>query len=147
VTNVIKKFTDLIYEFSSARVFDQSRPLQPSIIFVGKGRSLLSTESPSRCSTFGWALALLVNIRLGRKLCQEQTLAYYEISSITEVKSFITLVPGRHPHRRPHHCRQLCPEKMVSLNLLFLECYCQCYKHFTVVIYDYNSRECKQCPL
>jgi hypothetical protein len=41
------------------------------------------------------AVALLANIRLGwKRLRETNTLAYYEHSYITVVKSFMTLAPG-----------------------------------------------------
>jgi hypothetical protein len=45
--------------------------------------------------SLGWALASLANIKLGLKgIPRTNTLAYYELSYITAVKSFMTLSPG-----------------------------------------------------
>jgi hypothetical protein len=49
--NVIKLFTDVIYEFSYyARVFVPSNPFQPSLMFADKARAYPS-EPPFRYST------------------------------------------------------------------------------------------------
>jgi hypothetical protein len=57
-------------------------------MFEGKARSLTYSGAPER-------LALPANIRLGWKGLQgTNTLAYYEDSQITSVKSFIILGPG-----------------------------------------------------
>ena len=48
-----------------------------------------------KCRPIGLTLALSSNIRLGWKaLPGTNTLAYYENSQITAVKSFLTLAPG-----------------------------------------------------
>ncbi len=67
------------------------RPLQPRLMFVGKVRVLLKSGAPKRFFT----LALCANIVLGWKgLPGTNTLAYYGHSYISDMKSFITLVPG-----------------------------------------------------
>jgi hypothetical protein len=45
--NVIKLFLSGIYEFGNKL----GRPFQPSLVFVGKARSLPKSEAPERCFT------------------------------------------------------------------------------------------------
>ncbi len=65
-------------------------PFQPSLMFVGK--ALLTPVMYLSGAPFkGRLLALLTNIMLSREgLPRTNTLAYYEHSEITAVKSFIT---------------------------------------------------------
>ena len=74
-------------------MFVPGKLFKPSLMIVGKVGAYLS-EALFRRSTLH-SLALSTNIRLGWKdLPEANTLAYYEHSSIKEVKGFITLVPG-----------------------------------------------------
>jgi hypothetical protein len=49
MANVIKLFTDVIYE---SCVFNPSKPFQPTLMFVGKAR-IYHIKEPYRCSTLG----------------------------------------------------------------------------------------------
>jgi hypothetical protein len=60
-------------------------------------------EHLSGASLLGNLQALLANIRLGwNSLPETNTLAYYEHSSITDVKSFITSVHGANDIKHFH---------------------------------------------
>ena len=65
------------------------KPIQSSLMFAGKAKACLSG------ATHRQALAFPSDIRLGWKgLPGTNSLAYYERSYLTAVKSFITLRPG-----------------------------------------------------
>jgi hypothetical protein len=69
------------------------KPFQDRTVFAGMTGAYPS-ETPFRCST-GRLLALPINNRLRWKsLAGANTLAYYENSQLTTVKSFITLALG-----------------------------------------------------
>ncbi len=75
-------------------MFVPGKPFRPSLRFAGMAGAYPS-KAPFICFTLGWAPCLNTNIRLGWKgLPGTNTLAYYENSSITAVKGFITLAPG-----------------------------------------------------
>jgi len=65
-------------------VFVSGRPLQPSLMFVGKARSLPNWNTIQS--------SLTTNIR---RSSGTNTLAYYEHFYIASIKSFITLPSGQ----------------------------------------------------
>jgi len=98
------------------------KPFQPCLKFVGRARSLPKSTSHR------WALALPTSIRLDWKgLPGTNTLAYYENSSITAVKRFITLAPaGQQWFKREQIKRHFC----------FIVSYCSILKQVTVFLYS-----------
>jgi hypothetical protein len=62
-----------------------SRPLQPSLIFVGKAMSLPKTGAPERCFTCRVWSYTQTSDQAGKD-CQTKTIANYEKSYIPDVK-------------------------------------------------------------
>ncbi len=76
-------------------MFAPGKPFQPSLMFVGKAGAYPSEKHLSDAPRKGRLLAFPTNITLGWKgLPGINALAYYEKSSLTAVKSFITLATG-----------------------------------------------------
>ncbi len=76
---VIKLFTAVSYKFlQKARAFAPGKPFQPSLMFVGKARSLPKSRAPERC--FTWVDSCLTHRRYTklRRLKRDNTLAYYK---------------------------------------------------------------------
>jgi hypothetical protein len=90
--NVFKLFTSIIYKCSKEdREFAPRKLLRPSVMFEGKARAFLKGE-PLRIHRL--VLALPANIRLGWKDQPDtNSQVYWEHSSITYVKRFVTLTP------------------------------------------------------
>jgi hypothetical protein len=84
----------------SLRVFEPCMP-QPCLSFAGKAALVLQYVEVFHSSIDSWLYLKTLGLDLAGKTCQDSTLAYFKRSYIKDVKSFITLGPGRQRDRRP----------------------------------------------